>query len=186
MCNDEHSILDHIKERRSTRRFAPTMVPDEDLMGVLEAGQWAPSGQNYQPWKFLVIKNKDTMNKIVDILPYKQAQLFLRNAPVLIGILVNMEKSPWAILDGTLCAENMMLEAWVRGLGTCFSAWYPTAPKEVIEKVKELLNIPKEYTIITFTPLGYPDPDPKRAHILPGKRKPMEKLVVYEEFPKKE
>ena len=104
-------------------------------------------------------------------------------APVLIGILVNAQKSPWAIIDGALCAENLMLEAWARGLGTCFSAWWPTAPDAVTLQVKELLNIPSDYIILTFTPLGYPDPDPKRAHILPAKRKALDKIVVYEKFP---
>jgi nitroreductase len=176
------SILDLIKARRSTRRFASTPVSDEDLNAVLEAAQWAPSGENHQPWKFLVIRDATTMEAIVDILPYKQMQAFLKKAPVLIGILVNQGRSSWAIIDGSLCAMNLALEAWARGLGTCFSAWYPTAPQSVIDPVKELLNIPPEWTILTFTPLGYPDPDPKRAHILPPKRKSLENLVVYEKF----
>ncbi|HME56561.1 MAG TPA: nitroreductase family protein [Candidatus Lokiarchaeia archaeon] len=176
------SILDVIKARRSTRRFASTPVSDEDLNAVLEAARWAPSGENHQPWKFLVIKDVATMEKIVDILPYKKMQAFLKNAPVLIGILVDESKSPWAIIDGSLCAMNLALEAWARGLGTCISAWYPTAPKAIVDQVKELLNIPLEWTILTFTPLGYPDPDPKRAHILPARRKALEKLVVHEKF----
>ena len=122
------------------------------------------------------------MEQIVDFLPYKQMQAFLKKAPVLIGILVNERRSNWAIIDGSLCAMNLALEACARGLGTCFSAWYPTAPTDVIDQVKVLLNIPPQWTILTFTPLGYPDPDPKRAHILPPRRKALEKLVVYEKF----
>jgi nitroreductase len=183
MAFEKKSILPLIKERRSTRRFSSQPVSDEDLTAVLEAAQWAPSGENHQPWKFLVIRNKDMMHQIVDLLPYKQMLAFLRNAPVLIGILVNTEKSAWAILDGAVCTESLMLEAWARGLGTCFSAWYPTAPKEVTINVKRLLDIPEKYKILTFTPLGYPDPDPKRAYILPPRRKKLEKLVIYEKFP---
>ena len=126
------------------------------------------------------------MNKIVDILPYKQFQAFLRNAPVLIGIIVNPRKSKWAILDGALCVQNLMLEAWTRGLGTCFSAWYPTVPPKFEEKVKELLNIPKKWIIITFTPLGYPINPPERAYRLPANRLPLEELIYYEKFENKE
>jgi nitroreductase len=183
---EKRSILNLIKDRRSTRRFSDQPVLDEDVNAILEAGIWAPSGENHQPWKFLVIRNKDTMMKIVEILPYKQMQAFLRNAPVLIGIIVNPNKSAWAILDGAISAENMMLEAWARGLGMCFSAWYPTAPKTVTDEVKKLLNIPENHIILTFSPLGYPDPDPKRAFILPPRRKKMEKLVFYEHFPNEE
>ncbi|MBN2151124.1 MAG: nitroreductase family protein [Candidatus Lokiarchaeota archaeon] len=175
------SILDLIKSRRSTRRYASTPVPDEDLNAVLEAARWAPSGDNYQPWKFLVIKDASTMERIVDLIPYKQMQAFLKKAPVLIGILVNEKRSSWAVIDGALCAQNLALEAWARGLGTCFSAWWPTAPAALVDQVKALLGIPPRWTILTFTPLGYPDPDPARAH-LPPKRRPLEKLVAYERF----
>ncbi len=176
------SILDLIKARRSTRRFASTPVPDAELNAVLEAARWAPSGDNYQPWKFLVIKDAPTMEKIVEMIPYKQMQAFLKKAPILIGIIVNEKRSSWAIIDGALCAQNLALEAWARGLGTCFSAWYPTAPATLVEQVKALLGIPPKWTILTFTPLGYPDPDPARAYILPPRRKPLEKLVCYEKF----
>src|SRR5271157_909566 len=183
MSDDSKSIIDLIKARRSTRRFTDDPIPEADLLAVLEAAQWRPSGENKQPWILLVIKDHATMEQLVDLLPYKKMQAFLKNAPVLIGILVNPEKSPWAIIDGALCAENLMLEAWARGLGTCFSAWWPTAPEEVANQAKELLNIPPEWIILTFTPLGYPNPDPKRAHILPAKRKALDKIVVYEKFP---
>ena len=176
------SILELIKARRSTRRFASTPVPDVDLNAVLEAARWAPSGDNYQPWKFLVIKDVSTMERIVEMIPYKQMQAFLKKAPVLIGILVNEKRSSWAIIDGALCAQNLALEAWARGLGTCFSAWYPTAPKTLVDQVKALLGVPPAWTVLTFTPLGYPDPDPQRAHILPAKRKPLDKLIIHEKF----
>ena len=179
------SILDLIKSRRSTRRFKPDMVSEEDLNGVLEAASWAPSGENAQPWKFIVIKNKETMHQILDYLPYKKFQAFIRNAPVLICIIINTKRSKWAILDGTLSIQNLMLEAWARGLGTCFSAWYPTVPSSVKQDVKNLLEIPEKWEIITFTPLGYPIDDPERAYRLPAKRKPLKRLVHYEKFTNK-
>ncbi|MFX1317055.1 MAG: nitroreductase family protein [Promethearchaeota archaeon] len=176
------SILDIIKSRRSTRRFKTDMVPDEDLDAVLEAARWAPSGDNKQPWKFIVIKNKETMIKIAELSPLKGFHKFIRNGPILIAILVNSKKSKWAVLDGAICAQNLMLEAWARGLGTCFSSWYPTMPSYVIDKVNELLNIPEKWIIITLTPLGYPIDDPERAHILPAKRNPLDSMVCYEKF----
>ncbi len=176
------SILDIIKSRRSTRRFKTDMVPDEDLNAVLEAGRWAPSADNKQPWKFIVIKNREIMIKIVELSPLKGFHAFLRNGPVLIAILVNSKRSKWVVLDGAICAQNLMLEAWARGLGTCFSSWHPTMPSSIAKEVKELLDIPDNWIIITFTPLGYPVDDPERAYILPAKRKPLERLVCYEKF----
>ena len=184
MQNVKTSILEIIKSRRSTRRFKPDIVSDEDINDVLEAARWAPSGENFQPWKFIVIKNKETMEKIVDMLPYKKFQAFLRNAPVLICIVVNSRRSKWVVLDGTLSVQNLMLEAWARGLGTCFSAWYPTVPTKIEEQVKELLDIPKNWIIITFTPLGYPVEEPERAFRLPATRKPLDELICNEKFEK--
>jgi len=184
MLTEKKSILEIIKSRRSTRRFKPDRVSEEDLNAVLEAARWAPSGENFQPWKFIVIQNKETMEKIVDILPYKKFQAFLRNGPVLICIVVNPRKSKWVVLDGTLCVQNLMLEAWARGLGTCFSAWYPTVPAKIEEQVKEILDIPNNWIIITFTPLGYPIDEPERAFRLPATRKSLEELVCNEKFEK--
>ncbi|NVM02151.1 MAG: nitroreductase family protein [Candidatus Helarchaeota archaeon] len=175
------SILDLIKSRRSCRKFKQDSVPDEDIMGVLEAAKWAPSGGNSQPWKFIIIKNKETMEKIVELIPYREFQNFLRLAPVLIVVLGNSKKM-WHIIDGSLATQNLMLEAWARGLGTCFSAWWPTAPEKVVIPVKEILKIPEKYVIITMTPLGYPIDPPEEAFHLPPSRKPLEKIISYETF----
>lgn len=178
------SILDIIHARRSTRRFKEDDVPDDDLTGVLEAARWAPSGENAQPWKFIVIKNKQTMEEIVESIPYKKYQKFLMNAPVLIVVLADKHKSRWWFLDAALAVENLMLEAWARGLGTCFSAWYPTAPETLEVKVRELLEITDKWVIFTMTPLGYPIDPPEQAYRLPATRKPLEEIVCYEKFSK--
>lgn len=158
------------------------MMPEEDITAVLEAAQWAPSGENFQPWKFIVIKNRKVMEDIVELLPYKKFQKFIMNGPVLIVVLGDKRKSRWWFLDCTLAVENLMLEAWARGLGTCFSAWYPTVPAKVEETVKEMLEIPKKWNIVTMTPLGYPIDPPERAFRLPASRKPLEEIVCHEKF----
>lgn len=178
------SILEIIKSRRSTRRFKPDIVPEEDITAVLEAAQWAPSGENYQPWKIIVIKKRQVMEDIVELIPYKKFQKFIMNGPVLIVVLGDRRKSRWWFIDCTLAVENLMLEAWARGLGTCFSAWYPTVPEKVEEAVKVMLEIPKKWKIVTMTPLGYPIDPPERAFRLPASRKPLEEIVCHEKFSK--
>ncbi len=178
------SLLEVMRARRSTRRFKPDGVPDEDLRAVLEAARWAPSGENLQPWKFIVIKDNKIMEQIVESIPYKKYQKFLMNAPVLIVVLADKHKSRWWFLDVALAVENLMLEAWARGLGTCFSAWYPTAPETLEIKVRELLEIPSKWVIFTMTPLGYPIDSPEQAFRLPPTRKPLEEMVSYEKFSK--
>ncbi len=57
-------ILEVIRTRKSIRRYQPDPIPDEILDKVLEAGRWAPTGENYQPWRLIVIKNSETKKKI--------------------------------------------------------------------------------------------------------------------------
>jgi nitroreductase len=181
---EKTSLLDIIQARRSTRRFKEDQVSDEDINAVLEAARWAASGDNSQPWKFIVIKNKETMEQIVEAIPYKKFQKFLKNAPVLIVALADTRKSHWWVLDVSLAVANLMLEAWARGLGTCFSAWYPTAPDSLVQNIKAMLEIPDKWTIITMTPLGYPIDSPEEAFRLPVTRKALEEIVCYEKFSK--
>lgn len=61
---DYDSLLQLVKTRRSCRRFKPDPIPDEMVAKVLEAGRWAPSGANSQPWEFIVIKDAGTRLKI--------------------------------------------------------------------------------------------------------------------------
>ncbi len=105
-------LFDAIKGRKSIRRFKPTPVPDEDVNKILDAGRLAPSANNSQPWRFVVIRDKALLKKMADaaremvdrMLPYaedeKQAQrlaaykssfyTFFENAPVVIAVF--MEK----------------------------------------------------------------------------------------------
>ena len=57
-------FLDLVRTRRSIRRFKPEPVPDEYIEKILEAGRWAMSGANAQPWEFIVVKNPETKNEI--------------------------------------------------------------------------------------------------------------------------
>ncbi len=65
---DYEPLLSIIKQRRSIRRYEPDPVPMEDVMRVLEAARWAPSGDNSQPWEFIVIRDPEKLNMVMDIL----------------------------------------------------------------------------------------------------------------------
>ncbi|MFC1868498.1 nitroreductase family protein [Thermodesulfobacteriota bacterium] len=60
-------ILDVLLSRKSIRRYKPDPVPDDLIDKILEAARWAPTGENYQPWKFIVIKDQETRNRIGDL-----------------------------------------------------------------------------------------------------------------------
>lgn len=68
---DYDSFLQLVKKRRSIRRFKPDPIPDEYIDKIVEAARWAPSGANSQPWEFVVVKDRPTKDRIVDI--FKEA-----------------------------------------------------------------------------------------------------------------
>ena len=61
-----NSFLELVKKRRSVRRFKPDPVPDEDIEKIIDAARWAPSGFNTQPWEFVVVREKELKDKIID------------------------------------------------------------------------------------------------------------------------
>lgn len=125
-----------IKGRRSVRAYTTEPVAEKQIQEVLEAGTWAPTGMQRQPWRFIVIENKELIKYVSEetkalvkqMMPplAKQfstdADVVCYNAPVL--ILVCTEKDPqWEnvnLLDSVLAAQNMFLKAYELGLGTCY------------------------------------------------------------------
>jgi nitroreductase len=59
-----NEILRIIKDRRTTRSYKKEMITEVELNKIIEAGMWAPSGHNRQPWHFTIIENKEIMKKI--------------------------------------------------------------------------------------------------------------------------
>ncbi len=70
------AFLELVKKRRSIRRFKPDSVPDEYIEKIIEAARWAPSGANSQPWEFVVIKDQETKDKIVDLINDTKEQAY--------------------------------------------------------------------------------------------------------------
>ena len=60
-------IIDVITSRKSIRRYSPDHIPDEMIDKILEAARWAPTGENYQPWRLIVIRDPETRNRIGDL-----------------------------------------------------------------------------------------------------------------------
>ncbi|MHA1257596.1 MAG: nitroreductase family protein [Promethearchaeota archaeon] len=120
-------------KRRSIRKYLEKPISDKDLNMILEAGRWAPSGTNFQPWEFIVIKNREILKQIY--LKTKSFALPLRTAQIGVGIVGKISKYPRVYFDGeaielhrikelcltdcSLAAMNMMLMAWSLKIGSC-------------------------------------------------------------------
>lgn len=160
-------VQDAIIERRSIRKYSPKPVSEDLIMQVLEAGRWAPSGDNSQPWEFIIVKDPNTRKRLSELSFWGR---FLAQAPVAVAVITN-PRSSTHIIDGACATQNMMLAAWELGLGTCWIADLNT------NETKRILGIPKDFYVITVTPLGFPEKIPKRTE-----RKELRNLIHREKY----
>ncbi len=163
--------LQCIRQRVAVRAFRDEPVPRSILLSVLEAGRWAPSSKNSQPWHFVVVRDKPTLRKLAALTPTGR---FLPEAPLAIAVAMLGAKMPHA--DAARAIQNMALAAWDLGLGTCWIGNFDE------RRVKELLSIPEEATFITAMPFGYPRPEALRGK----RRKPLREIVHWERFGERE
>ncbi|MGB9762203.1 MAG: nitroreductase family protein [Caldimicrobium sp.] len=166
------SVIEAIHGRRSVRKYLPEKPKREDILKILEAGIWAPSGHNNQPWRFVIIWSEEIKEKLSKLTIYKE---LVRRAPVLIGVFLEKKAMYHQIKDhqsAGACLQNMMLAAYALGLGTC---WLGEILKNE-DKVKEILGLPpQEYEMVALLSVGYSDDKSKRAE-----RNPLSTFILKE------
>jgi len=143
-------ILELIKGRRSVRRYKRDKIPEDALIKILEAGRWAPSASNNQPWRFVVVQDEDQIVKIGEAAKILTINSFVSEAPLII-IIYTERKHRWVDLDCGMCAQNMMLEAYSLGIGSCFIGAFRE------KKIKEIVNLPEDFYIVGLITFGYPE-----------------------------
>jgi nitroreductase len=167
-------ILNLLKSRRSIRVYQDRPIPNDLLLQILEAGRWAPTGANLQPWHFIVVTDPETRRRIGEVTRF----LFIKSshvekAPVVIVLGFNTQKGKYGRYDVTLAGGNMMTMATNLGLGTCWIGAFDES------KVKEILEIPENIEVIGLITLGYPG---ENAEVPP--RVELEKIVHWESWSK--
>jgi nitroreductase len=173
-ANGNMGVMTAIKMRRSIRHYKDMPVGEEKLGKVLEAGRLAPSAGNLQEWKFVVVQDKTTREKLAIA---ANNQKFVSEAPVVIvacAIITDyvMECGQLAYsIDVAIAVDHITLKAVEEGLGTC---WVGSFNEEEVNKI---LDIPDNIRVVTLLTIGYPKYVPS-----PRKRKKMEEIVAYEKW----
>jgi len=170
--------VDCIYGRRAIRRYTHAAPPREEIQALIAAAVQAPNGMNRQPWAFAVIEGRATLvdhsarakSHLVregasfaghrDTLLDPDINIFYE-APVLVAVCAT-DPDPMSIKDCCLAAENLMLAAHDRQLGTCWiglaEPWLNTADG------KRSLDAPDTWTVVAPIILGYPAETPRRTH----------------------
>jgi nitroreductase len=149
-------VLKAIRERRTVTRFEPTEVGQDKIDSILEGARWAPSFVNSQPWNVIVVKDKETRRRLRE-LSVTITGVGIEEAPVTFVVTVDPKKDPHHYVeDGAAATQNMALAAHSLGLGSFWVGVYDVSGNRVSseEKVKALLDIPKQHRVISMLPVG--------------------------------
>ncbi len=160
-----------ILNRRSVRKFTEEPITEAELERILRAGMQAPSALNQQPWEFIVIRNADTKQKLLELSPYATPAVSA-DVDILVMADITRTKSQreWWVQDLSACVQNMLLEAEYLGLGGVWMGGYPDM--ERVRGLQELFSLPQNIipfaTVAFGHPAEHPAPvdrfDPKRIH----------------------
>jgi nitroreductase len=180
------ALLDVIRQRKSIRDFLDRPVEREKIMMCLEAARLAPSACNSQPWKFIVVDDRQLKNRLCKA-AFSGIYLinsFCKRAPVIVVVVSERAKflamigglfrgTKYYLLDIGIACEHFVLQAEELGLGTCWIGWFNE------RAVKSILNIPPRKKIDILIALGYYDTSRKRsAH----RRDPIDKIASFNSY----
>ena len=169
-----------VRTPRSVRQFAKKDIAPEVLERVLEAARMAPSGNNQQPWRYVVVRDK---KRRAEIAKHCYEQMFVADAPVVIVCLSECYDNPYEpakdkayLNDAIIGIDHLVLAARNEGLGTCWiGALHP-------DPIRKLLKVPGNVDIVMVIAMGYPKSD--AAFHETTNRLPLEKILFAEEFDK--
>jgi nitroreductase len=175
----ENAVLDAIRRRRTVLRFESTPVEEKEIEAILEAGRWAPSWLNKQPWNFIVIKDQKTKEELSEVVPTTFVQ-GLREAPLCVVVTVDAGTDEYHFVEaGAVASQNMALAAHSLGLQSSWIGVFDVkSQKNSAEaKVKKMLDIPKSYHVISLLPMGH-----VKSEIPRKDRKELRQIVFQEKF----
>ncbi|MFH1582681.1 MAG: nitroreductase family protein [bacterium] len=148
-------IIKEIKNRRSVRDYKPDDVPEEYVIEIIKAGQFAPTARHNKAVEFIVVKDQKTKENIFEI----TGQEFVKEAPILIIPVTDGNKTICPVQDLSVASENMFLQATSLGLGTVWKNLKIELNEE--SKIKKMLGIPEQYRTINLIPVGFPSEKPQ-------------------------
>ncbi|MCR3758310.1 nitroreductase family protein [Clostridium felsineum] len=144
-----------ILKRRSIRKYKGIKVGNEIVDELLKAGMAAPSAGNEQPWEFMVLRDKDTMEKITEVHAYSKMLLSADVAIVVCGDIDKEKVKGFWVQDCSAATENILLAAEEKGLGAVWLGVYPMEDR--VSGIRKLLNLPSNIIPLSIISIGYPD-----------------------------
>ncbi|WP_027369985.1 nitroreductase family protein [Desulfovermiculus halophilus] len=167
---ENNPVLQAISERRSIRRFTPAPVSGDQIRSILEAGRWAPSGLNNQPWRFLVVRAGDPRQAA--LARHTKYGRIITDAQVLVVVVADTKVMYSATKDHQsvgACIQNMLLALHAQGLG---GVWLGEILNQEEQVLQELDLSSGPYELMAVVALGHP------AQEGASRRKPLSELLL--------
>lgn len=158
--------LEAIRKRRSIRRYTPAAVTKADLETIVDAGRLAATGNNRQPWDFVVVTNRTVLEQ------FRVASTWIAAAGAVIVVVMD-PVSRWWVEDGAAAIENMLLASTALGYGACWVEG-EALPREA--QFKALLGVPAEKRVMALIPIGV------AAEMPAPEKKPLEQVLHWEKY----
>lgn len=186
-----------VRSQRGTAYYKPDAIPDDVLDQIIEAATRAPSGSNRQPWRFIVVRDREVKRQLGEL--YREGQrrasgsaptreqedgpvhfsVAMEDVPVLVMVCVEL----WQIRGSESyrgasiypAAQNLMLAAAAFGVGTRLT----TIWQHCYEDVASLLGVPDDWQMMALIPMGYPQPP---DHLGGSRRRPVSEVTFFDRW----
>jgi len=146
------AALSVIHNRKSVRNYIKERpIEKQDVETLLKAAMAAPSGKDVRPWEFIVIDDRETLDRMADALPTAK---MLTEAPMAIVVCGDTVRSSYWYLDCSAAAQNILLAAEALELGAVWTASYPY--RDRMQVVIDNTNMPPHTLPLVVIPIGYP------------------------------
>ncbi len=145
-------ILDFICRRRSVRRFQKKAIPEETLVLLMKAAMAAPSGNNVQPWEFVIVRDPKIKQQISRV----HSWVYMAADAAAAIVVMGDKGSEWWADDCAAATENLLLAAANLGLGT---VWCGIKEHDA-KTVRKILGAPDRMEVLCIIPIGYPAESP--------------------------
>ena len=146
--------MEALLTRRSIRSYTDRPVSEELIEDLLKAAMAAPSAGNQQPWHFVVVDDRATLDAIPE---YHAYSAMLKEAPLAVVVCSDKGQEGLGVYwpqDCSAATQNLLLGAHARGLGAVWLGVYPEADR--IRKTQELLGLPEAITPFCIVAIGHP------------------------------
>lgn len=183
--NSDNFFLNMVGERSSVRQFRQQRVQRRDIVTCIEAARLAPSAENVQPWRFIVLDDPAYIENFSKE-AFSGIYRFTRwagKAPVIIVIFAELDwmanrlgkqiqGTHYYLIDIGIAGEHLVLQAHALGLGTCWIGWFNA------RKAARILGVPRSWRAVSLIAMGYP----AAKHKVHKHKKKMEEILYFNQY----